>query len=196
MIINFPLVLLAWASVPSLVTSSNTQSFPLALRSENITAPLIQNATTNKIEQARQVVKDAIAEATKRNKARLDHPARKINKLKPGTQINTKRDDGEKPAPALLEITHEIAAAAALLAELDASTNDTVIMKPRASSFWMENISRKGTHPTSWGGSSGYKIYRNVKDYGAKGDGKTVCCVRPNSVAHMLMKPGRHCRHQ
>jgi glucan 1,3-beta-glucosidase len=39
-----------------------------------------------------------------------------------------------------------------------------------ASAFWMENIERKGT---VWGNDNNYKIFRNVKDFGAKGDGIT-----------------------
>jgi glucan 1,3-beta-glucosidase len=39
-----------------------------------------------------------------------------------------------------------------------------------ASAFWMENIERKGT---VWGNDNNYKIFRNVKDFGAKGDGVT-----------------------
>lgn len=38
-----------------------------------------------------------------------------------------------------------------------------------ASSFWMSSISRQGTVAF---GTSGYKVFRNVMDYGAKGDGK------------------------
>ncbi|KAG8528789.1 uncharacterized protein KY384_006477 [Bacidia gigantensis] len=39
-----------------------------------------------------------------------------------------------------------------------------------SSSFWMSSIQRQGKVPF---GKSDFKIYRNVKDYGAKGDGKS-----------------------
>lgn len=46
------------------------------------------------------------------------------------------------------------------------------VIAPRAGAFWMESIARKGTVP--WGDDPSYKVFRNVKDYGAKGDGVTV----------------------
>ena len=103
--------------------------------------------------------------------------------LKPGTIISGgpsgvhRRAGGEDPPPPLLEITEEIAAAAALVTEVDAaalSSGNSSLHAPaqkRASSFWMEGIARKGTVP--WNSESRYKVFRNVKDYGARGDGKT-----------------------
>jgi glucan 1,3-beta-glucosidase len=38
------------------------------------------------------------------------------------------------------------------------------------SAFWMENIKRQGT---VWGNDNKYQIFRNVKDFGARGDGVT-----------------------
>lgn len=40
-----------------------------------------------------------------------------------------------------------------------------------ASSYWVSSITRQGSAP--FGGNSSYTIYRNVKDYGATGDGST-----------------------
>ncbi|OQO05758.1 hypothetical protein B0A48_09852 [Cryoendolithus antarcticus] len=37
-------------------------------------------------------------------------------------------------------------------------------------SFWIESITRQGS---TWGNSGSYNIYRNVKDFGARGDGTT-----------------------
>ena len=42
---------------------------------------------------------------------------------------------------------------------------DTTIDK-RASSYWYENIPKQGVAPFA---PAGYSVYRNVKDYGAKG---------------------------
>ena len=36
--------------------------------------------------------------------------------------------------------------------------------------YWLENIAHRGT---SAFGPSGYQVFRNVKDFGAKGDGVT-----------------------
>jgi glucan 1,3-beta-glucosidase len=50
--------------------------------------------------------------------------------------------------------------------------DDNERLKKRAgSSWWMENISHPGKVP--YGGDSDYVVFRNVKDYGAVGDGKT-----------------------
>lgn len=46
--------------------------------------------------------------------------------------------------------------------------NDTVtVSKRQAAPYWYEEIVHKGI---SAYGPSGYEVYRNVKDYGAKGD--------------------------
>ncbi|KAK3939307.1 pectate lyase superfamily protein-domain-containing protein [Diplogelasinospora grovesii] len=43
---------------------------------------------------------------------------------------------------------------------------------PRAaSSYWLSSIQRQGE--VAYGGAAGYKVFRNVMDYGAKGDGAT-----------------------
>ena len=42
-------------------------------------------------------------------------------------------------------------------------------LKPRAdSSYWVSSIERSGTVP--FGGNADYKVFRNVKDYGAAGE--------------------------
>lgn len=40
------------------------------------------------------------------------------------------------------------------------------VQERQASSYWYENISHQGISATA---PSGYKVFRNVKDYGAKG---------------------------
>lgn len=37
--------------------------------------------------------------------------------------------------------------------------------------FWMQNIRHQGI--AAFNGNSGYQVFRNVKDFGAKGDGVT-----------------------
>lgn len=39
------------------------------------------------------------------------------------------------------------------------------------SNWWLANVKRQGT--VAYSGNAGYKVYRNVKDYGAVGDGNT-----------------------
>ncbi|KAG9086047.1 hypothetical protein FS749_003943 [Ceratobasidium sp. UAMH 11750] len=38
--------------------------------------------------------------------------------------------------------------------------------------YWMQTITRRGGSPYN-SNPGGYKVYRNVKDYGARGDGVT-----------------------
>lgn len=110
----------------------------------NETAPLLADATTDEIEEARRVVKAAIEESSKLNKARLDHPARNVYKLAPGTVVGAngrvKRGAEDEQAPPLLTITPEIAAAAALVAEANAKANYTAgaaHSKRETGTFWM-----------------------------------------------------------
>ena len=43
---------------------------------------------------------------------------------------------------------------------------------PKSKSFWLPNVPHQGTSPFL-SDSSDYVVYRNVKDFGAKGDGTT-----------------------
>ena len=54
------------------------------------------------------------------------------------------------------------------------TTANTPVLSNRqttSSNYWLANIKRQGT--VAFGGSSSYTIYRNVHDFGAKGDGTT-----------------------
>lgn len=44
-------------------------------------------------------------------------------------------------------------------------------IRQASSSYWLANINRQGI--VAYGTDSGYKVYRNVKDYGAKGEKKS-----------------------
>ncbi|KAI5465427.1 family 55 glycoside hydrolase [Mariannaea sp. PMI_226] len=48
--------------------------------------------------------------------------------------------------------------------------SDAIVQAAAGSSWWFSDIKRQGTVAY---GTPGYKIFRNVKDYGAKGDGST-----------------------
>ncbi|KAI0402848.1 pectate lyase superfamily protein-domain-containing protein [Xylaria palmicola] len=108
------------------------------------------------------------------NKARLAKPSRNNFRLKPGTRAAKRVND---PRPKLLEVTDEMARAAALLAELDADRISNATLPTaapagkRAGPFWMEGIARRGTVP--WGNDASYKVFRNVvSDYGADPTGQ------------------------
>ncbi|KAF6824052.1 LysM domain-containing protein [Colletotrichum plurivorum] len=143
---------------------------------------LLKRAEAQDIAQARRVVKDAIAKSSKLNAARLAKPLRNSYGKKNSARTavakfavgNSMAVNNSTATPALLEITDEIAEAAALVAEADASGaagNVTKRAVAGSGSFWMGSIARKGSVP--WGNDAGYKVFRNVLDYGAVGDGVT-----------------------
>lgn len=139
--------------------------------------PLLKRAIPATLEQARKIVKDAIAESSRLNKARLANPPRNTYASRPGnTQANARASAVNDTVPLpLLAITVEIAEAAALVAEADAVTQARNVTKravAASGTFWMGSIARKGTVP--WGDDPNYKVFRNVLDYGAMGDGATV----------------------
>jgi len=131
-------------------------------------APLLRRASSASLDRARAIVEQAISESTKRNEARYANPRRKNYQLKPGTIVGQsvtgpqRRDVGDGVVGSeLLEITDEIAQAAALVAEAEAVTsagfqNDTlpgnftgihIDKRQAAGAFWMATIARKGKVP-------------------------------------------------
>jgi hypothetical protein len=80
----------------------------------------------------------------------------------------------------LLRITDEIAKAAALVVRADAMaaagvglSNQTLRRRQSGGGgqYWMQHLARKGRVP--WGNDTSYNVFRNVRDYGAVGDGIT-----------------------
>jgi hypothetical protein len=94
------------------------------------------------------VVREAIKKSAVLNKARLDNPRCSSYTVDPRTKL--KRAES---APPLLELTPEIRAAAALVAEADSYEqlqNGTLkIEKRQSGSFWMADIAHQGSWP--WG---------------------------------------------
>jgi glucan 1,3-beta-glucosidase len=51
---------------------------------------------------------------------------------------------------------------------MTSNTNGLAVTERDTSSYWVGSIQRQGIVP--FGPSSGYKIFRNVKEFGAKGE--------------------------
>jgi hypothetical protein len=116
---------------------------------EHIVTPLLKRATAQDLQAARTIVKNALAESSKLNKARVASPLRNNYGLKPGTEVGAGRVPGaagsaatnQEDVPPLLVISDQIAAAAALVAEADAvsgSRNVTKRAEAAAGTYWMQ----------------------------------------------------------
>lgn len=166
-------------------TPMDSTQHPPILRSihERKFTPLLKRATIQTLQDAQAIVESATAESSELNLARLARPLRNTYGLKPGTIVggNSVSADNvttNQNVGPLLQLTDAIIDAAALVAESSAVSGAGNITKRAVAAtgtFWMGSIARQGTVP--WGDDPAYKVFRNVVDYGAVGDGITVCGV-------------------
>ncbi|KAJ0164375.1 putative glucan endo-1,3-beta-glucosidase [Colletotrichum tanaceti] len=178
-----------------------------ATTDDSASPPLLRNATSYDITEARRIVQEAMAKSAVLNKARFASPLWNKYSLKPGTVVGggvgpkhrRQRgvDEDQIVASPLLNITSAIAAAAALISEADAAGiagilagNFTLrrrVKRAASGTYWMEHLDRKGTVP--WGDDPNYKVFCNVLDYGAVGDGTTD----DTKAIKRAMDDGRRC---
>jgi polygalacturonase len=143
------------------------------------------------VENARVLVLEAQKEAGDRNAKRVKNP--RLNHYyannTSGATLRARSDSVD-----LFSVNSTVAAAAAIVAEADAAANGTFLkpfvipekyakyvgpgistagkLKKRATSFWMEDITHQGSFPFG-SNNANYQVFRNVRDYGAVGDGLT-----------------------
>jgi hypothetical protein len=137
-----------------------------ALTERAISAPLLQGATQASIDHARELVEAAQAEAARLGKLRLKNPRRNTygKARSVGVFRRAENETTTSHSPnGLLGITPELAAAAALLAEVDAAAEGHNQRRysetKRAEPYWMESVTRKGTVP--WGTDPTYKVFKS-----------------------------------
>lgn len=176
-----------------------------SFKSNGTSGPYSANST--RLERARQIVRLAQQEADARNQQRFANP--RVN------NYYDRHGSGAKRARALdsvsLRINATVTAAAAILAEANEANATTVdhskytlppniaskisqldgdsyLAKrspPGSKSFWMESIAHDGLVPFGGSATSGYKVFRNVKDYGAivsKYNSKRFCGISDKRI--------------
>jgi hypothetical protein len=202
--IPLPILLLYWltcgvlagvhdetvAIQPRSVRAHHSNGITLEVRDEDDDSdiekpPRLANATQADIDRARAIINAAMKELAARNKARIDHPLRNNYQLRPGSGKRKRNDPiPVDDAPPLFNVTEDIAAAAALLAEAEAyeevKKNSTlrrqVKLRRRQNwegAYWMEGRKKLGSWPFG-NNPSNFTVFRDVTKYGAKGDGVTV----------------------
>ncbi|KAK6523243.1 hypothetical protein TWF694_006133 [Orbilia ellipsospora] len=159
----------------------------------------VKSATTQEIEAARALIKDAREKAAVYNQDRLERPFRVLS-----PRLSKRQSADVRAPPPPFKVTDAVARAAALLAEVDAATiashahrNGTgdEHFKRAASSWWMGNKQHRGSWP--WGDNSYFQVFRDVTDakwatHGAARcvpDGSTDCTAAINNA----MKDGKRC---
>ncbi|KAK6334538.1 hypothetical protein TWF730_003752 [Orbilia blumenaviensis] len=159
-----------------------------------------KRATEDEIVAAKKIVGDAQVVQGAKNYHRFKSPLRAKFTLRPppSSQAAKNQRVSSLAADAVADI--ELSEAAALIAEFEAPTyNETIPEFPdlgpevpkvekrqTGGSFWMEGVSHGSV---AIGGSSGYQVFRNVKDFGAVGDGR----IDDTAAINLAISSGDRC---
>ncbi|KAJ5738694.1 hypothetical protein N7493_001849 [Penicillium malachiteum] len=74
---------------------------------------------------------------------------------------------------------------------VSSASNGLEVSKRATSSYWMANIKRQGVAP--FNSNADYQVFRNVKDFGAKGDGSTDDTAAINKAISSGDRCGKGC---
>ncbi|KAF3228279.1 hypothetical protein TWF191_002784 [Orbilia oligospora] len=161
-----------------------------------------KRATEDELAAARQLVQNAQVNQGVKNHYRFKNPVRAKFTLRPAPKstknlrVSTFATDGLADT--------DLSDAAVLIAESEAPTyNEKLpdlgpgfpkIQKRQGGGvFWMEGVSHGAV---AIGGSPGYQVFRNVKDFGAVGDGRTNNTVAINLAISSGDRCGANCEGQ
>jgi hypothetical protein len=185
----------AKASFANVITEDIGKNGSAPLQAIPRHVPLRRAVGNSTLSEAKALVRQAQKEANARNRERFENPRTNIywSSLSPQAALHRRAEDATN-----FSVNETVAAAAALVAEAEhghdkakeypslppdilrlkekmfGDIDGEANLKKRAqSSYWMENISHTGRVPFGGSENDGYKVFRNVKDYGAVGDGKT-----------------------
>jgi glucan 1,3-beta-glucosidase len=68
---------------------------------------------------------------------------------------------------------------------MTAKTNELAVTERAASSYWVGSIKRQGVAP--FNSNTDYQVFRNVKEFGAKGKLVTRCPCPPHTFTILTM---------
>lgn len=176
------LVVLAFCSTTTAFAASPSTPFhfldfswnPRHISLGHSSAILSSNHTVgnSSLTEAQRLIEAAQAESRERNSRLLASPRRNTYKLRAGGVRSSTgiQDNGVliTSTPDGTGVNATIGAALKTVSKTNTTRTAEAKKLHKRSSFWMESMQQNGASPFA---PSGYKVWRNVKDYGAVGDG-------------------------